>query len=137
MKCSSLAQSGKSEIFKALERTKLLVGTRKDSHYSRCGRTDKGVSATGQSIPLYTKTYFYSKDPHSGSSWLYAFIPILKMSGTGGAQQWGIRPLENDFRAGQYGISRWKGEQLNPKSPIWKMKCERHADREWGSAAGR
>ncbi|KAL0909196.1 hypothetical protein M5K25_020043 [Dendrobium thyrsiflorum] len=45
-----------SEIFKALERTKLLIGTRKNSHYSRCGRTDKGVSATGQVISLYLRS---------------------------------------------------------------------------------
>ncbi|KAL5981010.1 hypothetical protein ACLOJK_028930 [Asimina triloba] len=37
-----------SEIFKALEKTKLLVSGKKDAQYSRCGRTDKGVSATGQ-----------------------------------------------------------------------------------------
>ncbi|XP_020575454.1 tRNA pseudouridine(38/39) synthase isoform X2 [Phalaenopsis equestris] len=45
-----------SEIFKALERTKLLIGTRPNSHYSRCGRTDKGVSATGQVISLYLRS---------------------------------------------------------------------------------
>lgn len=37
-----------SEIFKAIEKTRLLVGDKKESHYSRCGRTDKGVSAVGQ-----------------------------------------------------------------------------------------
>ncbi|KAK3423163.1 hypothetical protein EUGRSUZ_F00074 [Eucalyptus grandis] len=37
-----------SEIFKALEKTKLLVGDKKKSQYSRCGRTDKGVSSVGQ-----------------------------------------------------------------------------------------
>lgn len=37
-----------SEIFKAIEKTRLLIGDKKDSHYSRCGRTDKGVSAVGQ-----------------------------------------------------------------------------------------
>jgi len=37
-----------SEIFKALERAKLMVGSRKESCYSRCGRTDKGVPASGQ-----------------------------------------------------------------------------------------
>lgn len=37
-----------SEIFKALEKTRLLVGDKKESQYSRCGRTDKGVSAVGQ-----------------------------------------------------------------------------------------
>jgi hypothetical protein len=36
-----------SEIFKALERTRLLVGDKKESQYSRCGRTDKGVSSVG------------------------------------------------------------------------------------------
>ncbi|WOL12473.1 tRNA pseudouridine(38/39) synthase isoform X2 [Canna indica] len=45
-----------SEIFKAFERTKLLVGTREESRYSRCGRTDKGVSATGQVISLYLRS---------------------------------------------------------------------------------
>ncbi|KAL6878394.1 hypothetical protein ACP4OV_012564 [Aristida adscensionis] len=45
-----------SEIFKALDRAKLLVGSRKESCYSRCGRTDKGVSATGQVISLYLRS---------------------------------------------------------------------------------
>ncbi|CAD5194099.1 unnamed protein product [Musa acuminata subsp. malaccensis] len=45
-----------SEIFKALERTKLLIGTKEDSIYSRCGRTDKGVSSTGQVISLYLRS---------------------------------------------------------------------------------
>jgi len=46
----------KSEIFKALERAKLMVGSRKESCYSRCGRTDKGVSASGQMISLYLRS---------------------------------------------------------------------------------
>ncbi|KAG8097343.1 hypothetical protein GUJ93_ZPchr0013g34760 [Zizania palustris] len=45
-----------SEIFKALERAKLLVGSRKEACYSRCGRTDKGVSATGQVISLFLRS---------------------------------------------------------------------------------
>ncbi|EMS67986.1 tRNA pseudouridine synthase 3 [Triticum urartu] len=45
-----------SEIFKAIERARLLVGSREDSCYSRCGRTDKGVSATGQVISLYLRS---------------------------------------------------------------------------------
>ncbi|KAF0911832.1 hypothetical protein E2562_012319 [Oryza meyeriana var. granulata] len=45
-----------SQIFKALERAKLLVGSRKESCYSRCGRTDKGVSATGQVISLFLRS---------------------------------------------------------------------------------
>uniref|UniRef100_A0A0E0KED6 Pseudouridine synthase I TruA alpha/beta domain-containing protein n=1 Tax=Oryza punctata TaxID=4537 RepID=A0A0E0KED6_ORYPU len=45
-----------SEIFKALKRAKLLVGTRKESCYSRCGRTDKGVSAIGQVISLFLRS---------------------------------------------------------------------------------
>ncbi|XP_066349710.1 uncharacterized protein [Miscanthus floridulus] len=46
----------KSEIFKALERANLMVGSRKEACYSRCGRTDKGVSATGQVISLYLRS---------------------------------------------------------------------------------
>ncbi|XP_048424761.1 tRNA pseudouridine(38/39) synthase isoform X4 [Pyrus x bretschneideri] len=45
-----------SEIFKALEKTRLLVGDKKESQYSRCGRTDKGVSAVGQVIALYLRS---------------------------------------------------------------------------------
>ncbi|XP_050204803.1 uncharacterized protein LOC126654837 isoform X2 [Mercurialis annua] len=45
-----------SEIFKALERTRLLVGDKKEIQYSRCGRTDKGVSAVGQVIALFLRS---------------------------------------------------------------------------------
>ncbi|CAM6126833.1 unnamed protein product [Calypogeia fissa] len=41
-----------AELFAALEHTKLLIGERADAKYSRCGRTDKGVSAIGQVIAL-------------------------------------------------------------------------------------
>ncbi|KAL6573336.1 hypothetical protein OROHE_001795 [Orobanche hederae] len=37
-----------SEIFKALKRTRLISGDKKELEYSRCGRTDKGVSSVGQ-----------------------------------------------------------------------------------------
>lgn len=37
-----------SELFKALEKTRLVLGDKKDLQYSRCGRTDKGVSSVGQ-----------------------------------------------------------------------------------------
>ncbi|KAF5750736.1 tRNA pseudouridine(38/39) synthase isoform X2 [Tripterygium wilfordii] len=45
-----------SEIFKALEKTRLLVGDKKESQYSRCGRTDKGVSSVGQVISLFVRS---------------------------------------------------------------------------------
>ncbi|KAJ3700036.1 hypothetical protein LUZ61_003741 [Rhynchospora tenuis] len=45
-----------AEIFKALERTRLLVGNRKESNYYRCGRTDRGVSSTGQVISLFVRS---------------------------------------------------------------------------------
>lgn len=41
-----------SEIFKAFEKTRLIVGDKKESQYSRCGRTDKGVSSVGQ-VPFF------------------------------------------------------------------------------------
>ncbi|KAI8550730.1 hypothetical protein RHMOL_Rhmol06G0130600 [Rhododendron molle] len=39
---------GRSEIFKALDKTRLINGNKKNLQYSRCGRTDKGVSSVGQ-----------------------------------------------------------------------------------------
>ncbi|GMH01009.1 hypothetical protein Nepgr_002848 [Nepenthes gracilis] len=45
-----------SELFKAFEKTRLLVGEKKAAKYSRCGRTDKGVSAVGQVICLYLRS---------------------------------------------------------------------------------
>lgn len=47
---SKLVLSVQSEFFAALRRTKLLIGDVSDANYSRCGRTDKGVSAIGQVI---------------------------------------------------------------------------------------
>ncbi|BBN00496.1 tRNA pseudouridine38/39 synthase [Marchantia polymorpha subsp. ruderalis] len=45
-----------SEFFAALRRTKLLIGDVSDANYSRCGRTDKGVSAIGQLVSLRLRT---------------------------------------------------------------------------------
>ncbi|KAL6316638.1 hypothetical protein AAG906_019548 [Vitis piasezkii] len=45
-----------SEIFKALEKTWLAVGDKKELQYSRCGRTDKGVSSVGQVIALFLRS---------------------------------------------------------------------------------
>jgi len=55
---ASQDDSGKtieSELFAALLQTKL-VESRKVSNYHRCGRTDKGVSGTGQVISLDVRT---------------------------------------------------------------------------------
>ncbi|KAL9144134.1 hypothetical protein ABFS82_14G277800 [Erythranthe guttata] len=45
-----------SEIFKALGKTRLISGDKKELQYSRCGRTDKGVSSVGQVISLFLRT---------------------------------------------------------------------------------
>ncbi|KAI3431913.1 tRNA pseudouridine synthase [Psidium guajava] len=58
-----------SEIFKALEKTKLLVGDKKKSLYSRCGRTDKGVSSFGQVISLFLRSNLRPKDTDDANSW--------------------------------------------------------------------
>ncbi|CAK9313472.1 unnamed protein product [Citrullus colocynthis] len=55
-----------SEIFRALEKARLLVGGRKESCYSRCGRTDRGVSSVGQVISLYLRSNL--KDPPNGAN---------------------------------------------------------------------
>ncbi|GAB2236857.1 hypothetical protein Droror1_Dr00026739 [Drosera rotundifolia] len=47
-----------SELFRAFEQLRLLAGDKKESKYSRCGRTDKGVSAVGQVICLYLRSKF-------------------------------------------------------------------------------
>ncbi|GMN60575.1 hypothetical protein TIFTF001_029655 [Ficus carica] len=45
-----------SELFGALKKTRLLVGDKKESQYSRCGRTDKGVSSVGQVVSLFLRS---------------------------------------------------------------------------------
>ncbi|KAK9134386.1 hypothetical protein Syun_013716 [Stephania yunnanensis] len=45
-----------SEIFKALKKTRLLVSSEKEAMYSRCGRTDRGVSSVGQVISLFLRS---------------------------------------------------------------------------------
>lgn len=45
-----------AEVFAALERTRLVVGPIADARYTRCGRTDKGVSAVSQVIALYVRS---------------------------------------------------------------------------------
>lgn len=55
-----------SEIFKALEKTRLLVGDKQESQYSRCGRTDKGVSSVGQVIALFLRSNLKGSDQNCG-----------------------------------------------------------------------
>ena len=61
---ASQEDSGKtieSELFAALLQTKL-IESREKSNYHRCGRTDKGVSGTGQVISLDVRTNLLSGD---------------------------------------------------------------------------
>ncbi|XP_009769567.1 uncharacterized protein [Nicotiana sylvestris] len=44
------------ELFKALKRTRLIFGDKRELQYSRCGRTDKGVSSVGQVISLFLRS---------------------------------------------------------------------------------
>ncbi|XP_057519371.1 uncharacterized protein LOC130800046 isoform X2 [Amaranthus tricolor] len=55
-----------SELFRAFEKTRLLIGDRKSSQYSRCGRTDKGVSAAGQVIALYLRSNLIAETSSAG-----------------------------------------------------------------------
>ncbi|XP_073223919.1 uncharacterized protein [Cicer arietinum] len=57
-----------SEIFQALEEARLLVGDKKESQYSRCGRTDKGVSSVGQVIALFLRSRLKISGVNNGSS---------------------------------------------------------------------
>ncbi|XP_039023191.1 tRNA pseudouridine(38/39) synthase-like isoform X1 [Hibiscus syriacus] len=68
-----------SEIFKALEKTRLLVGDRKESQYSRCGRTDKGVSSVGQVISLFLRSNLKEIDANNKISG--ELIPEMQIEG--------------------------------------------------------
>ncbi|KAL4272140.1 hypothetical protein GQ457_13G022890 [Hibiscus cannabinus] len=68
-----------SEIFKALEKTRLLVGDRKESQYSRCGRTDKGVSSVGQVIALFLRSNLKETDANNRISG--ELIPEMQIEG--------------------------------------------------------
>ncbi|KAL5714768.1 tRNA pseudouridine(38/39) synthase [Ranunculus cassubicifolius] len=45
-----------SEIFNALQKTRLLIHDKNESRYTRCGRTDRGVSSVGQVISLVLRS---------------------------------------------------------------------------------
>ncbi|KAL3845860.1 hypothetical protein ACJIZ3_003263 [Penstemon smallii] len=57
-----------SEIFKALQKTRLIFGDKKELQYSRCGRTDKGVSSVGQVIALFLRSNLKGTTSNNGYS---------------------------------------------------------------------
>lgn len=59
---ASTQRTVESELFTALEKTKLMIGGKLEAKYTRCGRTDKGVSANGQVIALLLRSCH--KDPN-------------------------------------------------------------------------
>ncbi|KAK6116101.1 hypothetical protein DH2020_008370 [Rehmannia glutinosa] len=56
------------EIFKALQKTRLISGDKKEMQYSRCGRTDKGVSSVGQVISLFLRSNLKETARNNGYS---------------------------------------------------------------------
>ncbi|OMO98761.1 Pseudouridine synthase I, TruA [Corchorus olitorius] len=85
-----------SELFKAFEKTRLLVGDKKASLYSRCGRTDKGVSSVGQVVALFLRSNLKEADANnkmSGES-----IPETKTEGEIDYVRVLNRVLPNDIR---------------------------------------
>eukprot|EP00128_Syssomonas_multiformis_P014663 Colp12_sorted_trinity150504_noHs@22576 len=61
----NVAQTIEEELFKALTKA-CLVKDRASSNYSRCGRTDKGVSALGQVISLNVRSKVKSPNGSDG-----------------------------------------------------------------------
>lgn len=55
-----------SELFKALVETRLVYGDKKSWQYSRCGRTDKGVSSIGQVVALLLRSCHKVKGGSTG-----------------------------------------------------------------------
>ncbi|XP_049933966.1 uncharacterized protein LOC116261108 isoform X4 [Nymphaea colorata] len=66
-----------SEIFKALHRTKLLIGEKNERSYSRCGRTDKGVSAVGQVIAIYLRSNLKDSKQHENGEAEIDYVKVL------------------------------------------------------------
>ncbi|KAK4253040.1 hypothetical protein QN277_010875 [Acacia crassicarpa] len=98
-----------SEIFKALEKTRLLVGDKKESQYSRCGRTDKGVSSVGQVIALFLRSNLkvsgtnnrnageiFSEEPHEGE---IDYVKVLNRVLPNDIRILGWCPVPVDFHA--------------------------------------
>uniref|UniRef100_A0A0D3FJ62 Pseudouridine synthase I TruA alpha/beta domain-containing protein n=1 Tax=Oryza barthii TaxID=65489 RepID=A0A0D3FJ62_9ORYZ len=100
-----------SEIFKALERAKLLVGSRKESCYSRCGRTDKGVSATGQVISLFLRSNIKDAklDVLDNKSEI-DYVKVLNRILPHDIRVIGWCPVAGDFLAREYKYLFWKGD---------------------------
>ncbi|KDP27512.1 hypothetical protein JCGZ_20152 [Jatropha curcas] len=115
-----------SEIFKALERTRLLIGEKKEIQYSRCGRTDKGVSAVGQVIALFLRSKLKNVgavDKFSGESEEHNeeeidYVRVLNRVLPNDIRILGWCPVPNDFNARFSCLSReykyffW-GDNLN------------------------
>eukprot|EP00250_Pteridium_aquilinum_P034838 c818_g1_i1 orf=1-963(-) len=60
---ASTQRTVESELFMALEKTKLMIGGRLEAKYTRCGRTDKGVSANGQVVALLLRSCHKDSNP--------------------------------------------------------------------------
>ncbi|KAG5544706.1 hypothetical protein RHGRI_017227 [Rhododendron griersonianum] len=65
---SQMDPTVESEIFKALDKTRLINGDKKNLQYSRCGRTDKGVSSVGQVISLFLRSNHKKPEQSNGCS---------------------------------------------------------------------
>ncbi|KAH0910892.1 hypothetical protein HID58_034213 [Brassica napus] len=104
---AQMEPSIESEIFKALERTRLLVGDIKESNYSRCGRTDKGVSSTGQVIALFLrsrlKTPSIDSEAHANEKINarpeYDYVRVLNRALPDDIRVLGWSPVPVDFHA--------------------------------------
>ncbi|XP_020231677.1 tRNA pseudouridine(38/39) synthase isoform X4 [Cajanus cajan] len=115
-----------SELFKALEKTRLLIGDKKESQYSRCGRTDKGVSSVGQVIALFLRSNLKISATNNGNSGVVLdehegeidYVRVLNRVLPNDIRVLGWCPAPVDFHARFSCLSReykyffWK-EQLN------------------------
>lgn len=110
-----------SEFFNALEKSRLINGDRKECQYSRCGRTDKGVSSVGQVIALYLRS------THKERGVEIDYVKLLNRHLPNDIRVMGWTPAPNDFNARFSCLGRvykyffWK-EKLNVKVfRQWKL----------------
>ncbi|KFK45120.1 hypothetical protein AALP_AA1G346800 [Arabis alpina] len=104
---AQMEPSIESEFFKALERTRLLVGDKKDCSYSRCGRTDRGVSSTGQVIALFLRSRLKAPsgdseahlDGKMSEKGEYDYVRVLNRALPDDIRVLGWSPVPIDFHA--------------------------------------
>ncbi|XP_031495610.1 uncharacterized protein LOC116261108 isoform X3 [Nymphaea colorata] len=112
-----------SEIFKALHRTKLLIGEKNERSYSRCGRTDKGVSAVGQVIAIYLRSNLKDSKQHENGEAEIDYVKVLNKVLPHDIRVLGWSHAPTNFHARFYDNELW-AIQIKGTAFLWhQVRC--------------